>query len=225
MHEQADTLDDLLGARFSCRAFLQNDIADATLREIVTSAGKAPSWCNAQPWSVILTKGAATRKLRALLRAAHASNHDPAPDFDWPVGYSGAYLDRRRAVGWQLYHAVGVQKGDREGAARQSARNFVMFDAPHVAIVHCPAELGSYGAIDCGGFITTFCLAAQARGLATIPQAAPTAYCPQIRDHFNLPADRRIVCAIALGQPDLTHAANSFRAPRAPLEEICDIVD
>jgi len=50
------------------------------------------------------------------------------------------------------------------GYARQALENFNFFGAPHVAIVHTDEALGVYGAIDCGGYVTSFMLAAQARG-------------------------------------------------------------
>ena len=56
----------------------------------------------------------------------------------------------------------------------QMMRNYALFDAPHVAIVTAPAELGAYGAMDSGGFVTAFTLAATALGVATIAQAAGT---------------------------------------------------
>ena len=39
-------------------------------------------------------------------------------------------------------------------------------------VIHTNEPLGIYGAIDCGGYVSNFMLAAQALGLGTIPQAA-----------------------------------------------------
>ncbi len=111
----------------------------------------------------------------------------PEPDLPWPDGYPGIYGDRRRAVAWQLYDAVGVEKGDRAASGRQMMENFRLFGAPHVALLHSPAALGPYGALDCGGFVTAFCLAAQARGVATIPQAAVASHGTFVRDWFGIP--------------------------------------
>ena len=221
MGHEYETLNGLLHARFSCRAFRPDPVPEGTIRAILRAARRAPSWCNAQPWQVIVASGAALKAFREGLQEA-AQTRKPAPDLAWPTGYSGVYQERRREVGWQLYGAVGVEKGDRAGAAKQSARNFALFDAPHVAIVHSPRELGSYGAVDCGGFITAFTLAAQALGVATVPQAAVAGYAPYVRDHFGIGEDRMVICAISFGVADKDHPANSFRAGRADLEEILD---
>lgn len=98
--------------------------------------------------------------------------------------------------------------------------NFSLFGAPHCAILTSPAELGAYGALDCGGFITAFSLAAQALGIATIPQAALAAYSPFIHRYFDIPGDRKFLCAISFGYADNEHPANSFRTGRADLNEI-----
>lgn len=214
-----DVLNDLLKTRYSCRAFLPDPVPRADIARILTSATRVPSWCNAQPWHVHVTSGAETDRFRtAMQQEAATGTH--APDLAFPTSYSGAHQDRRRACGWALYEAVGVEKGDRTGSAREMARNFALFDAPHCAIITSPAELGPYGALDCGGFITAFTLAAQALGVASVPQAALASYSQFLHRYFDIPDDRMILCAISFGYSDPDHPANSFRTTRAGLDEI-----
>ena len=178
-----------------------------------------PSWCNAQPWQVVITSGSETDAFRQALHKRAVSTA-PAPDVDFPGSYSGVYKDRRRTCGWQLYDAVGVEKGDRAGTAAQMMRNFDLFGAPHCAIIHSPAELGAYGALDCGAFVTTFTLAAEALGLASIPQAAVASHAPLLHDHFGIGDDRLILCAISFGYADDDHPANGFRTERANVSDL-----
>ncbi|MGR3322481.1 MAG: nitroreductase family protein [Pseudooceanicola sp.] len=217
------SLDALLRDRHSCRAFKPDQVPEAVIRQLVETAGRAPSWCNSQPWQVIVTSGAETEALRQKLVANAGSTEGGAPDMPFPSGYSGRHQDRRRTCGWQLYDAVGVQKGDREGSARQAMENFRLFGAPHTAILTSGTELGPYGAMDCGGFILAFCLAAQALGLGCIPQAAIASLAPLLHDHFAIPEDRMVLCAITFGYEDTAHPANAFRTDRAPLDEILDM--
>lgn len=214
-------LETILARRHSCRGFLADPVPQEVIEQIVRAAGRVPSWCNAQPWQIIITQPDATEVFRELL-SVHARTNPPAPDMDWPTQYTGRYKDRRRTCGWQLYEAVGVEKGDRVGSAKQSAENFRLFGAPHVAIVTSERDLGPYGAMDCGGFITAFTLAAEALGVATIPQAAVAAYAPMIREHFKVPDNRMILCAISFGYEDRDHPANGFRTERAPLDEVIE---
>lgn len=216
-----DTFDAVLSARFSCRAFLSEPVPRADIERMVAAAQKVPSWCNAQPWQVIVTAGAETDRFRDGLYTA-AMSTPPAPDMPWPEGYPGVYGDRRRACGFQLYDAVGIEKGDRAASARQMMENYRLFGAPHVAIVTSPKVLGPYGAMDTGGFVTAFCLAAQALGVATIPQAAIAAQGPFVRDHFDVADDRDILCAISFGYADSDHPANQFRTARAAVSDVME---
>lgn len=215
------TLDDALAQRFSCRAFLPDAVADATITQIVETAQQVPSWCNAQPWQLIITRGAATDAFRDALYQT-AMTTAPAPDMPWPEGYPGVYGDRRRACGFQLYDAVGIEKGDRAASAQQMMENYRLFGAPHVAIVTAPRALGAYGAMDTGGFVTAFCLAATAEGVATIAQAAIAAQAPFVRNHFDIADDRMILCAISFGYADMGHPANGFRTERATSADVID---
>lgn len=215
------TFETLLTRRHSCRAFQDKSVPRADIERIVTAAGRVPSWCNAQPWQVIITDKAATDAFRTALVSATETTA-PAPDLAWPKQYTGAYQQRRRTCGGQLYQAVGIEKGDRVASAKQMAENFHLFGAPHVAIVTSERDLGPYGALDCGGFITAFTLAAEALGVASIPQAAVAAYAPVLRDHFQIPDNRMILCAISFGYRDTDHPINGFRTDRADLDEVLD---
>ncbi|MEH6520901.1 nitroreductase [Sulfitobacter sp.] len=215
-----DTLSQILTDRYSCRAFLPDTVPDADLTRIVEVARLVPSWCNAQPWQVEITRGAATDRLRDKLMQTAQAGTPPTPDLDWPTKYTGHYSERRRTCGFQLYDAVGIDKSNRAGRAAQMLRNYTFFDAPHVAIIHSPAELGPYGAMDTGGFVTAFTLAATALGVATIPQAAIAAYAPLLKEHLGIADDRLILCAISLGYADPDAPANSFRTERAEPEQI-----
>ncbi|MGA0565665.1 nitroreductase [Ancylobacter sp. VNQ12] len=209
----AKVLEHLLRERHSCRGFRPDAVDDAVITRILGMAQMTPSWCNTQPWQVIVTRGAATGRFRDAL-LAHLD--DPRqPDIAFPARYDGVYGVRRRTSGFQLYAAVGIERGDREGSARQARENFRLFGAPHVAIVTTNAMLGTYGAVDCGGYVTSFMLAAQALGVTSIAQASLASLSPFVRTHFDIPPDRLILCGISFGYEDAVHPANAFRTERA----------
>ncbi|XDA99357.1 nitroreductase [Sulfitobacter sp. LCG007] len=219
-----DVLEALLAERHSCRAFRRDPVGKGTIERIVAAAQRVPSWCNAQPWQVSVTETPeATDRFRAELKRAVAEDA-PALDLDGPERYSGVYADRRRACGWALYDAVGVPKGDRAASGAQMMRNYELFDAPHVAIVSSPRDLAGYGAMDCGGFVAAFTLAARALGVDTVEQAAVAYYADAVRAHFAIDKDRMILCAISFGHADPGHPANSFRTDRAAPADVIDWV-
>ncbi|WP_199778223.1 nitroreductase [Achromobacter spanius] len=211
-------LEDWLLARHSCRAFLPQPVPRATVERILTLAQRTASWCNCQPWQVAITEGDGTRRLRdALERRAQVEGF--TPDFPFPREYRDEYLARRRESGFQLYGAVGVPRGDREAYRRQEMRNFALFDAPHVAIITTDEALGEYGAMDCGGYVANFLLAAQANGVATVAQASLAMYPEVLREVLGIGPGRRVVCGISFGFEDTAHPANSYRTRRAELSE------
>jgi len=112
-----------------------------------------------------------------------------------------------------------VPRGDREAYRRQEMRNFALFDAPHVAIITTDEALGEYGAMDCGGYVANFLLAAQANGVATVAQASLAMYPEVLREVLGIAPGRRVVCGISFGFEDTAHPANSYRTRRADLSE------
>lgn len=214
-----DALETLLTRRYSCRAYLDRPVPRDDIETIVRVAGRSPSWCNSQTWQVTVTQPDETERFRQAL-SAHVPTASPAPDLPAPGAYTGAHLQRRRECGLQLYGALGIEKGDRAGSAAQMMQNFQLFGAPHVALITSGAELGPYGAMDCGGFVTAFTLAAEALGVASVPQAAVAFYAPFVKDYFGISEDRWLLCAISFGYSDKDHPANSFRTSRADVSDI-----
>jgi nitroreductase len=210
-----------LADRWSCRGFTDEQVPRDVIERLLTIAQRTPSWCNVQPWQLVITSGEETVRLKeALLESIDFAG----TDFDFPVAYTGIYQERRRATGWQLYEAVGVTKGDREASGVQMMRNFEFFGAPHVAILTTEADLGVYGAIDCGLYVDSFLLAAQALGLGACAQAALAAGAPFFRTWFDLPETRKVVCGIAFGYPDPDHPTATYRTARASLDEVVTFV-
>ena len=109
--------------------------------------------------------------------------------------------------------------GDRAASAQQAAKNFNLFGAPHALVLITDADLGVYGAIDCGLYLRMLLLTAHSLGLGTVAQAAIANHGEFVRDYLDLPDDRLVVCGVSLGWPALEHPANSFRTSRAALEE------
>jgi nitroreductase len=220
----AESFERLLRERYSCRAFLKRQVDTATITRMLEIAQRTPSWCNSQPWQVVITRGAATDRFRDAI-CAYAAAHERDPDFAFPREYRGVYLDRRRECGIQLYQSVGIARGDREAAARQAMENYRLFGAPHAMIVTTDEALGVYGVLDCGAWVNNFMLAARSLGVASIAQAALGAHPKFLRSHFGLPEDRRVVCGMSFGYEDAAHPVNAFRTSRAATRDVVTWVD
>lgn len=223
--DDVQTLARLLSDRYSCRAFLPQRVPRETIDLILSMAQLTASWCNSQSWQVLVTEGAATERFREAYSRYVYATPGKFYDFAPPARYAGVYAQRRRDTAMQLYEAVGVAPGDKAGSLRQSAHNFRLFGAPHVAIITSEADLGVYGAVDCGAYVGNFMLAAQSCGLGSIAQASLALHAPFVREYFGLPAHRPVLCGISFGHADPQHPANRFRTPRADLGETVRYLD
>lgn len=218
------SLDDLLRQRHSCRAFHSRPVPREVQRSIFETAQRTASWCNSQAWQVAVASGDTVERFRsAMVEAAKSGKRDT--DFPFPAEYTGLYLQRRRECGFQLYNAVGVERGDTAGYQQQTLENFRLFGAPHVAVLSSDPGLGVYGAVDVGGYVQVLLLAMQAHGVGAIPQAALASQSTLAKSLLGVPADRLMVCAISFGYEDESHPANSYRTSRAALSDVVSWVD
>jgi nitroreductase len=223
--DRIGVLEELLNERYSVRAFLPGEVPRQTIEHVLAVAQRTASWCNSQPWQIVIASGATKERFRRLIYAEASSGAPEDGDFAFPREYLGVYLERRRESGFQLYNTLGIVRGDKAAYARQALENYNFFGAPHVAIIHSTEALGVYGAIDCGAYVGNFMLAAQALGLGTIPQAALARHSGLIRRHFKLGDDRRVVCGISFGFADHAHKVNSYRTSRASIADTATFVE
>jgi nitroreductase len=221
---KVERLKEIAKRRYSCRSFRTAEVPAATIAQLLSIAGRTPSWCNVQPWEVVLTSGAATERLsEALIKEARTGGD--GFDIDAPNHYHGVHRERRRASGFALYESLSIARDDYPARERQGMENLRFFGAPHTAVVSADAELGSYALVDCGGYISTFLLAATSLGIASIAQAAVARYSARIHEHLGIPESRRIIATISFGFADEDHPANAFRTERATLAETVRFVN
>ncbi len=222
---EIEVLESLLNRRHSCRAFKTEAVPRETIQRILQNAQRTASDCNIQPWTVAIVSADALNRLRNEMYDRAAAGAPTVSDIPSIREYTGVYLQRRRNCGWLLYGTLGIEKGDRASSQQQLLENFRFFGAPHLAIIMTHASLGTRGAVDCGGYVANFILAAQALGVATITQAAIAHRVDVIREQLNIPPEHQIICGIAFGNSDEEHLVNSYRVPRASLEEVVSFYD
>ncbi|MBU9560850.1 nitroreductase family protein [Burkholderia multivorans] len=214
-------LDRLTSGRSTCRAYRHTALDRELIRSIVGMAGRAASWCNVQPWQLVVTETPeSTERFRQALMQRVAAHPDNESDLPFPPSYEGIYRERRRGAGLALYSALGIGPKESERSAEQALRNFRLFDAPHVAIVTVPAELGPYALVDAGGFVSSFLIAAYAHGVATTPQGALARHARFVREYFGIPDTQHMICGISFGYAEDAHPVNQFRTTRAAVDDL-----
>lgn len=211
-------------SRIACRAFLDRPVDAATVRDLIARAARAASGGNLQSWHVYALTGAPLAELKAKV-AARIASHDPHhEDTEYPI-YPPTlwepYKARREAHGVQLYGALGVARDDSEGRLAQYKRNFEFFNAPVALFVAIDRKLGPGQWADLGGYIGALAHLARGYGLDTCPQESWARMHRIVGAFVKMPPEQMLFCAVAIGYGDHGHPANSFRSPRAPLEEFC----
>ena len=219
----SNAVDAAITSRRSIRAFLPTPIPEATIREILEVATRAPSGTNTQPWKVHVLTGAARQRLSDAITAVY---NDPAEraqhteEYDYyPREWVSPYIDRRRKIGWDLYGLLEIGKTDKDKMHAQHGRNYAFFDAPVGLIFTIDRIMAKGSWLDYGMFLENIMIAARGRGLDTCPQAAFTQFHRVIKRELQLSDDEMVVCGMALGVADNDAVANRLTTARASIDE------
>ena len=210
-----------VASRRSIRAFADRSVDRAILERVLETAQRAPSGGNLQPWhGVVLTGAPLERLIARIARDLPRGREAFAPEYHvYPPELDGAYEERRRGIGEEMYAALGIPREDKPARLTWFARNFRAFGAPVLMLVHTPRYMGPPQWSDIGGWLQTIMLLLREEGLDSCPQEAWAVYAPQIREVVEIPGDHVFFCGLSIGYRDRHAAVNSFPVPRAPLEE------
>ena len=105
--ESQDLVDAAITSRRSVRAFLPTAVPNEVIRQILSTAARAPSGTNIQPWRVYVLTGSRLKQLSDAILSAYndpeiAKTHTEEYPY-YPKQWVSPYLERRRKIGWDLY--------------------------------------------------------------------------------------------------------------------------
>ena len=211
-------------SRISCRWFLDKPVDHALVRELIARAARAASGGNLQPWRIYALTGAPLAALKQQV-AGHIADRDPRhdePEYPiYPKVMWEPYKGRREEHGIQLYGALNIARDDAAGRLAQYKRNFMFFNAPVGLFITIERQLGPGQWSDLGSYIHTLMYLARGYGLDTCPQESWARLYKLVGAFLKLPPEEMLFCGVAIGYGDHNHPANSFRSPRAELDEFC----
>jgi nitroreductase len=229
---------EFVASRRTTRDFLNKEVSDLLIDELLTDAMTAPSWSNTRPYLVGIAKGekrdriskellsrwdAAGRALKGGLagkvKLLFTRYGLPTSDYKVFRTYPKDLVPRQQKVGAELYGLLGIKRDDQEARQAQWARNYEFFGAPVELFIFTHSGLGEYSVSDAGLFMQNLMLGAHARGLGTCAQGAVALWADPIRKEFKIPKGYKLLCGIAVGYPS-DDKVNGFRAERLPIEEI-----
>jgi nitroreductase len=220
MNSDSISVFEAVASRFSCRAFLPDPVSQATVRDILARAARAPSGGNLQAWRVDCLAGP---RLAALVGdvAARIATIPRGETMDYrvyPEAMPAECEARRVRVGEQLYESIAVPRSDKAGRLAQYRRNFALFGAPVGLFVSLDRRLGPPQWADCGMFLQSIALVARGHGLHTCMQESWAQWSKTVARHVGLPATHIFFCAVALGRADEQAPINRWRSERAAPE-------
>lgn len=218
--DRTPSFQETVRTRRSYRGFLPTPAPEATIREVLEDAQRAPSNCNTQPWNVHIVSGARLQELsRTLLAKNDAGEYTPDFTFDMDEFY-GQYAERKNEQGKAYLDAMEVMREDKVGRHRAAAHNYSFFGAPHAVFLFMP----SFGdnvrvAGDIGMYGQTFLLSLAARGLGGIPQTSLGFFAGTIREVLGIKDDLKLLFAISFGYPNDDAPGNRMRMGRVPVAD------
>ena len=213
---------DAVASRYSCRAFLPTPVPQATVRDIVARAARAPSAGNLQPWRIYAIAGKRLDALKALLAPRMATELPKGEGVEYqiyPHPMPEPCRERAFTVGELLFQSIGVPREDKPARYRQYARNYKFFGAPAALFFARDKSHGAAQWADIGGYLQTVALLARGHGLHTCPQQAWVSFHRTVRSFLELPDHLMIYSGMALGYEDSQAPINGWRSPRAALDD------
>lgn len=207
--------------RKSVRQFLPDPVADDVLRDLLTTASRAPSGGNVQPWRIYVVNGDSMTRFREFI----ADRQPGAPAYEiYPKGLTEPYRSSRFKIGEDMYAAIGVEREDKAGRFAQFAKNLDFFGAPAAFFCFIDRQMGPPQWSDLGMFLQTFMLLAQEAGLDTCPQEAWAVHEAAVAEFVGAPDEQQIFCGMAIGHADLDHPINTVQSEREPFDVFATFV-
>jgi len=224
------TILEAINNRSSKRAYLAKPVPKEILTAILNAAAQTPSGANMQPWKVyaISNKEILTNIGDAIIKTMNEGvEHDQFIQY-YPVNWVNPYKKRRITTGIGLYNLMEVDRKDTQKRTDMWHDNFRWFGAQTVVFVFTDkANIeGAAGAlIDCGAYMQSIMLAAQAFNIESCPQGSTTEFGKVVARTLEVPENLALLYSIVLGYEDKEQKINSYQPDRVPLEENVVFVD
>ncbi|HEX9772037.1 MAG TPA: nitroreductase [Steroidobacteraceae bacterium] len=215
-----------IDSRMSCRAFLPTPVPEATVRSILTTATRAPSGGNLQPWHCYVLTGEPLARFVGIVRGKlpHHPMGEGAEYDVYPPGLKEPYRGRRFKCGEDMYATIALRREDKPARLRQFARNYEFFGAP-VGLFFCiDRQMGPPQWADLGMYMQNVMLLAREHGLHTCPQEAWAVWHRAVTEFLGLSSQLMLFAGMSLGYCDEAAPINTLRTDRAPLAEFATLL-
>lgn len=210
---------DVLTREHATRKFTDQRVSEKTVRKVIEEAQRTPSLLNSQPWRIYVAEGEVAKTIRKEHEEKTLANEEPHEEFDsllnveWDTFPSKNMATMSETLDYFL-------RGEADDLDQAQLK---LFNAPVIVFLTILKQSPAWSIFDLGGFSQTLMLAANNRGLSTMPAHAFVKYPEVIRKYLDIPEDETIGIGIGLGYPNKTATINNYKSKRVPLDEILKI--
>jgi len=206
--------------RKSIRGFKSDPVPKDILIKILEAGCQAPSAMNTQPWEFIVIAGDILTKLKSAV-VEKLNNNEPMQPEHQVVSWSNdsIYRNRQIELAKGLFKLMDIPREDKQKRAEWMERGFRFFDAPVGILLLTDKSLSESGPLlDIGAAMQNICLAALNFDLGTCIEDQSVLYPDVLREIIDIPDNKRIIIAIAIGYPDWNFPANKISSHRESLD-------
>ena len=210
-----------INKRKSIRGFKPDPVSKEVLSKILESACRAPSAMNTQPWEFIVVTGDVLNRLRTAIVDRLIKKEPMHPDHE-VVSWSNDSIYRNRQVelAKKIFAIMDIQREDKKKRAAWLERGFRFFDAPVAILLLTDKSLSDVGPLlDLGAALQNICLSALYFGLGTCIEDQGVLYPKVLREILDIPENKKIIMAVAVGYPDWGFPANALSSDRVSPEK------
>lgn len=217
-------------SRKTIRAFLpERQIPEATIRELIETAGRAPSWASAQPWEVYVATGEKMKELVAAYQAEFQKgipekfdrSDVPGPGFD---EWNDTYLCIENMTIWKENRLDVMGVTAEEYTQIMSGLAINHFNAPTCVFLCLNKCLTPYSYYDLGAFGQTLMLAATEKGIDTAATYASVLFGDVLHKVLDIPENINVVLGIYMGYRDPDNIVNKPDAKQMNIDQYLKII-
>ena len=203
-------------ARKSIRDYTDQPVSAEDLRDIVETAGRAASWCNAQPWKVYAVQGEKLARIREEWGRRLAAEDPGKMDVE---GVHREDMTKLAAANMGGFFGTVGPYIEAKTMVPQ-----VLYGAPCVLILTVPAGASQYAMYDLGAFGQQLMLAAADKGISSLVAAMFAMYPDVLRAELPIAQDEAIAVGIALGYASDAET-NSIMTSRMALDDYLTVCE
>jgi len=219
--DKSRSVTDALNTRITVRQFLDTPVPEDLLTTLLTTALRAPSGGNLQPWKIHVMTGDTLANFKNEAVEITLAGKTEEPTYAaYPSPLWEPHRSWRYKLGEDMYELLGIPRENKMGRLVWFAQNAKFFEAPVGIIITGDKRLDMPQHMDIGIFIQSLMLLAREAGLHTAPQGWWRNWTSVCHKYLNIAETDEVLVGMSLGYGDPEANVNNLYADRASLDEV-----